>query len=157
MADVREKLFALVETKMKAITIANGFSFDMKGVFRSQEEAIDVQEHPSVIIEDLGEDSRFHIRKAYENRVHVSIQMVEHDYDDEKIPIKVAEVLSTIKKQIVANEFWNDGSEDLAVATVVLRNSPSFGKSERPIGTDRIDFDVVQRVVQSDPDTVKVF
>lgn len=158
MTDVRELIIDLVQSKLKDITIANGFNQDVQNVLRAGTSAESVREFITILIHDLGDDRLFEMAQlAHERTLNLQLQVVGSDYEDEDRAEIVNQALGDLEKQVHANEFWNDGSVNLAVSTRQTRSGPSIGEAQSPIGTDRLAVDIVYRTTLADPEVIATF
>lgn len=158
MATIEERIVARNVDRIEAITIGNGFLIDIQKVFRSQKEVPTINEFPSIILDVFGEDLPFHLRKAQPGLIHFSAQMADRGYGGDELQPAIAVVMGELKKQIQANQFWDDGGAEgnLAIATIFLRTSPSTTEAARPIGSDTLEWDVYYRAKDDDPSALRV-
>lgn len=113
-----EQILDLIETKLKTITVANGFATTITDAYRAMEETPPARradaDRPFVEIRHILGDPRWHIRGAYQFLMDVDLLLVA-DQGDAAIRAFVADVL----KLLDDNTRWDDGSTKLADRTMV--------------------------------------
>jgi len=143
---IREQIITKIVAKVKTVS-------SLQRVYRAyRNPLIDVDEDPAVVVNDRGDQSTWHLRKAYEHVMTVDLQIVVHKGDDAERATKVNNLLADVQKVVEQNQTW----DSLAISTEIRSNSPSIGEVVEPLGVDRLVLSIVYRVQETDPYTAQV-
>lgn len=150
---VEERVADTIVTKLKTITIANGYQQDVAAgsVFWPPVgvQAVNVSEMPAIILMRLSKDARDHIRDATEFQQPYRALCVA------STPEACAALRGDVRKLIYANTVWNDGSENLARRTWITDDRAHEFKTTRARHSGSLEFMVLVRVDKADPTKVK--
>jgi hypothetical protein len=146
-----EQILALVATKLATITVANGYSQTVTGVGRPPTDLFDVgtSDLPYLIVREKSRTGRWHLRGAEEFELEVEVLCLA------ATRTAVANLIADVKKCALANEFWNDGSSNLARETTFPDDRVHEVEVDEEVQSGSVRFRVLARASVSDPTATK--
>lgn len=150
---VRERIIALVCTKLALITTANGYSYSIKKVLRDGEILLNTDEVPCLKVVDRGDSQKRHVKHAYENTLNLEIQAYVREHDKTVREAMLAGILADVQKVMSADDYWGG----LVARTKLMVNSYSTSEASEPDGSTLLNVQLTYRVERNDPYTLVTF
>lgn len=153
---LEEQILAIIAQKLATITTDNGYQTNVVNVYRASTgadpapQAIPSEDRPAVQLRCLPIGNRVHIRGAIEMRIPIEIIcVVDQDAD------ALSKLVADVKKLLLANKRWNNGSADLARRTWLEDSLPHETEVAESDSSAAVLATIIARADQTDPTAVK--
>lgn len=153
-----EQILDRVVTKLADINGAGGYETNVPAanIHRPPIAPIPLKatDCPALIVRLFAKTSRWHLRGAEEFVLRVMVLCVvaapAADANEE-----LSDLIGDVKKLVIANEFWNDGSADLAERTWLVEDFRHETEVDEPTMTGGVVFEVLARSDLTNPSVRK--
>ena len=145
MAHVRETILLAVKTALDTGPL-------VKKTFLTPVSTLNVDEYPAVVIRDLGDRMRRHVRLAYENTMSLELVLFNKELDPSSRVTEIHNLLAEVHAKVSANETWGGN----ATGTEMTEQTPDLGDAAEPHSHVRLRLEIEYRVKRDDATTVKV-
>jgi hypothetical protein len=145
----RETIIDAVTTKLATISVANSYEQNVAVVYRP---AVEPEQFPCVLVSDMGDEVRWHLRGAYENIINLDlIAHVEKGYPADRQEA-LSDLVADIVKACMADETWSSNARQTWIAGIAnIEDSPAMPRMGRAVVSLRIQY----RTAWADPYTTK--
>jgi len=151
MADsVRTQIIATVKTALAAVTISNGYAFDIKRVERYRISGHNFNEFPSATLVMLEERLSNEVYPVSISTMTVLIDVWEKLADSEALDEKLDVIEKELQKALMADVHWNNKAHSTEIKFV------RYGQHEEdPLGVMHMEVDITYSFKADNPEVQK--
>jgi len=147
---VRETILDRVVTQLATITTGGGYEQTLTKVYRPQVAVLDIAQFPCVVVRDLGDEARWHLRGAYENTMTLELLAYVEKGDGDDRSEALSDLIADIVKLCAADETWNANARRSWVMAVVTSI-----EAEKPYAVGVVTLKILYRVTRTNPYATK--
>lgn len=144
---IRERILQEVVARMNDLVPTKA-----EKVIRLRSVIPNTDESGVIFVIDSDDNSKRHVRLAYEHRMPVLLRGFIRQNDDSKRATDLQNLFGEVKKKVQANEKWNNLAEETTI------KDPNFADDDvsRPMAVFNQPIEILYYVDEADPFTLRV-